>query len=112
MKSTASSNSQSIKVIRWIARVISLLMILLTLFFMIAEGGVGAPLRIIVVMGVLMLVGLGLAWKWEFLGASISLVGFIGVMILNPDMRTKPAMYLYAVVAILFLLCWWQSKSR
>jgi hypothetical protein len=86
-------------------------MIIFTLFFMIAEEW-GAPLRMIVVIGVLMLIGLGIAWKWELVGALISLVGFIGAMILNPDMRTNPMMYLfYAVPAILFLLCWWRSKS-
>ena len=111
MKSTASSDSRSIKVIRWIARIMSLLVILATLFLMIPDVW-GAPLQMAVVMGLLIPIGLGIAWKWELVGALISLVGFIGAMILNPDMRTNPMMYLfYAVPAILFLLCWWRSKS-
>jgi len=118
MESTASPDSRLIKVIRWIARVISILMILLTLFFFTAEEIFRdhprtEPLPIVsLVLGALLLIGLGLAWKWEFLGALISLVGFIGVMIVNPDTWTKPAMYLFPVLAVLFLLCWWQSKSH
>jgi hypothetical protein len=105
------------KVMRWIARIISLLFILATLFFFMAEEVFRDHPRTVplpigpLVMGALLLVGLGLAWKWELVGALIALVGFIGVSIVNPDALTKAAWYIFAVPPILFLLCWWWSKS-
>lgn len=112
MKSMAFLNSKSIKVMRWIARVQSLLIILITLFFMIPDIW-GEPLQSIVLMGFLIPIGLGIAWKWELVGALISLVGSVRVMILNPDALVNPMMYvLYVFPAVLFLLCWWQSKKR
>jgi hypothetical protein len=63
-------------------------------------------------MGVIMLLGLGLAWKWELVGALLGLLGFIGVLMFNPGMLTKPLMYIIPTTAILFLLCWWSSKSH
>jgi hypothetical protein len=86
------------------------------LFFAIAElmtspnpNSEPTPIAMILVM-ILMLGGLGLAWKWELIGALVSLVGFIGVGILNPDAMTKPGMYIFPLTAILFLINWRLSK--
>ena len=118
MENTASLDSRPVKVMRWIARIIGLLLILLTLYFMIGEGLTehrpnAQPTPIInILVGVLMLGGLGLAWKWELIGALTSLVGFIGVAIVNPDALTRPGMFLFAIPSILFLLCWLLRKSH
>jgi len=45
-------------------------------------------------------------------GALISLAGFIGIGILNPDAMTMPMMYLFPLAAILFLICWRLSKLQ
>ena len=105
-----------IKVVRWIARIMSLLFILMVLFFFMGEVVFRdtprtTPLPIIpLVLGALLFIGFGLAWKWEFPGASISLVCFIALSIMNPNVLTKPLWYFLAIIAILFLLCWWWSK--
>lgn len=116
MKNKTSLESNTTRVIKWIARILGLLLILLTLFFAIPElitehKPNAEPTSIsIILMGVLMLGGLGFAWKWELIGALISLVGFIGVGILNPDALTMPMMYLFPLTALLFLICWRLSK--
>ena len=116
MKNKRSLDSKTTKVIRWIARILGLLLILLTLFFAIAQSitehnPTSEPTPIVMILvGVLMLGGLGLAWKWELIGALISLVGFFGVGILNPNGLLMPMMYLFPLTAILFLICWWLSK--
>lgn len=117
MQILSSVNPAWIKVVRWIARIISLLFILITLFFFMAEEVFRDQPRttslpiVSLVLGALLLVGLGLAWKWELVGALIALVGFIGVSIVNPDALTKPLWYIIPATAILFLLCWWWTKS-
>jgi len=116
MKSFSSANPAWIKVMRWTARIISLLFVLLTLFFFIAEGiysdhskTASTPI-VSLVLGALLIIGLCLAWKWEFLGALISLVGFIGISIVNPNALMKPLWYVFLLTAILFLRCWWLSR--
>jgi hypothetical protein len=118
MKNHPSSQNKTIKVIRRIARILGLLLIILTLGFAIpqlmSEQEPTAEPRPIanILMGVIMLGGLGLAWKWELIGALISLAGFIGIGLLNPDALAMPMMYLFPITAILFLICWWLGKSQ
>ena len=118
MKNKSSLEGKTIRIIRRVARIISLLLIVLTLAFAIPsfmsdpEQTAESTPFIMILVGVFMLGGLGLAWKWEFIGALISLVGFIGVGIINPDVIKMPMMYLFPLTAILFLICWWLSKSQ
>lgn len=112
MDNQKSSKNKTTKIPRWTARILGLLMILLTLTFAIGEALTephpnAEPTPVLnYLWGFLMLGGLALAWKWELIGALISLIGFIGVGIVNPDALLKPGMYLFAVPAILFLYCW------
>ncbi|MCD4731599.1 MAG: hypothetical protein K8R74_13425 [Bacteroidales bacterium] len=120
MKNKKSLESKTIRVIRRIARISGLILILLTLSFAIVyiffpeqhnPKTEPEPTQIAnIIAGVFILGGLGLAWKWELPGALISLAGFIGVGILNPDAMTKPMMYLFPLTAILFLICWRLGK--
>lgn len=120
MKNKTSLESKTTRVLRRTARISGLILILLTLSFAIMyiffpeqhnPNAEPEPNQIaLILLGVLIIVGLGLAWKWELIGAMISLVGFIGVGILNPDAMTKPMMYLFPITAILFLICWRLSK--
>ena len=116
MKNKTSFESKTTRVIRRIARILGLFLILLTLVFVIVysmeeRSPTAEPTQIIMILaGIMILGGLGLAWKWELIGAMISLVGFIGVGVLNPDAMTKPMMYLFPITAILFLICWRLSK--
>ena len=122
MKNKKSLENKKIRVIRRIARISGLILILLTLSFAIVyiffseeynPNSEPEPTPIAMILaGVFILGGLGLAWKWELIGALISLLGFIGVGILNPDALTKPMMYLFPLTAILFLICWSLSKSH
>lgn len=110
------SKKHTTKILRWTARILSLLMILLTLIFAIGEALTephpnAEPTPVFnYLWGFLMLGGLALAWKWELTGALISLIGFIGVGIVNPGALMKPGMYFFAIPAILFLYCWRKNK--
>ena len=103
MKIISSPGPDTIKVVRRTARILSLFLILIVVYFFMAEEVFidhprTTPLLIgPLVLGALLLVGLGLAWKWELLGALISLFGFIGVSIINPHVLNKPFWYIFAV---------------
>ena len=120
MENAVFSDPILIRIVRWTARTISLLAIFIVLFFAIAEAmtddqGTGESTPFLnILMGVLMLGGLGIAWRWELTGAMISIVGFIGVIILNPDAGLKPGMILFAFPAILYLICgiWHKLSPR
>jgi hypothetical protein len=118
MQSFSPTHPVWTKVMRWTARSVSLMLILLTLFFFTAEEIFRdhprtTPLPIVgVVLGALLITGLGLSWKWERPGALISLVAFIGISVVNPDALTKPLWYMFPVTAVLFLLCWWSNRFR
>jgi hypothetical protein len=58
-----------------------------------------------------MIGGLAAAWKWEYLGGLISVIGLIGAGILNPKILASPVMYLFLIPGILFMLVAWQSRS-
>ena len=69
------------------------------------------------------ILGLGIAWRWERLGATINLVFlfavFLALLIQRPiteDFHRSAIPYflsmLIAVPGILFLVCWWRSKKR
>ena len=111
------SERQWIKVIRWTARTVSLLYVLLTVsifaahqIFRYVPGTEPLPVFPLV-LGALMVIGLGLAWKWELPGAVISLVAFIGISIVYPNALRESTWYIVPTTAILFLLCWWSGRS-
>ena len=113
-----------IRTIRWIARIYSVLVILLFGIFFIIEltGRIGLtsppagglpPLSTadaiqFYSMGV-MLIGLGMAWRWEMVGGSITLIPAIIDGVINP--RAFIVVILIVAPAIVFLLCWWWTRS-
>lgn len=122
MKNKKSSDSKKIRTLRKTARITAVSLIVLTLAFAFVyiffpedynPNAEPNPNEIYLIsLGVLIIVGLGLAWKWELIGGLISLAGYIGVVILNPDTMTMPLFYLFPLTAILFLVCWFLSKSQ
>jgi hypothetical protein len=55
------------------------------------------------------LLGLVLAWKWEFIGGIISLLAFIMIFIINADAMVLP-MFICPANAILFIAIAYKSK--
>jgi hypothetical protein len=118
MENSQSVLSVTINVIRWIARIIAAFMILLTIVFFLGEEvfdkspGTGAPIPfMMILLSILMLGGLGLAFKWELPGGIISLIGFTGIILDNTDAATKPMFFLFALPAVLFILCGLRKKG-
>ena len=126
------------KWIRWIARIWGTLIVAFTLVLLIGYAwnwvttGVADPHAVEdyppienlpPLFGLLSVLGLGIAWRWERLGGTITIVFQLAVLlsllILSPITRDFPrsaAPYLMSLITaipgILFLGCWWRSRKR
>jgi hypothetical protein len=108
-----------ITILRWILRVLSSIIILFFLFMFIGQtfsvekpGEHFSPYEIIQLsINGIGLVGLGLAWKWELMGGIIALVAFIVLTIINPIVLKFPLLFIWPIIAILFIMLWVISRN-
>lgn len=105
--------------VRWSARILSSLIVLLFGFFLVAhligdQGGPSRPLTwsdyVILVTLVISLMGLLLAWKRELAGAAITLVAIVVCASMNWKVLIFPGA-LMPITAVLYLLSWRMSRS-
>ena len=118
--STTSTLPLSVTVVRWVARALTGLILLSWGFFMVAhlfgeEGRSSRPLAANDYIGltamVASLVGLAVAWKWEVTGGAITLIAVLIGAVVNWRVLTFPGTII-PIVAVMFLSCWWMSKTR
>lgn len=102
------------------ARILSALILLFWGFFIVAhllgdEGRSSRPLTIrdyiILTIMVISLAGLGVAWKWELIGAAMTLGAVLIGVVANWRAFASP-LALFPLTAGLFLLCWLMSRTR
>ena len=104
----------SVSLVRWGARILSGLIVSFFGFFLVAhligdQGQASRPLvwedYVILTTLVVSLVGLLLAWKWEFAGAAIALIAILACAVLNWRILVSPGA-LIPISAVLYLLSW------
>ena len=127
------------KWIRWIARIWGTLIIAFTLLMLIGYAwnwvttGKADPHAVEdyppienlpPLFGLLSVLGLGVAWRWEGLGGAITVVfnlAALPVLLIHWPITHDFPRYLVApygtwmiiaIPGILFLMCWWRSKKR
>ena len=119
MEASSLRSRLVVKTIRWVARVLSALLILVMLIFFVGEGlgppsSASVPLStadiVQLVLATIELIGLALAWRWEALGGSMTLIAFIIQGIINPRTFLFPLLMI-PLTAILFLSCWRLGRS-
>ena len=111
--------AKSHKKLRWMLRGLSALIILFSLLMFIGETYIeensGNPLTKSAILQLSIagigLLGLGLAWKWELIGGVVSLVAFVVLAIINPIVLSMELMYVWPLVAVLFIVLWRRSRS-
>ena len=64
----------------------------------------------------LSVLGLAIAWRWEGLGGVITIVSHLATLavhhwLLSPRPYPYPVTIAIAVPGILFLICWWRSRK-
>ena len=134
-----SESDHATKRIRWIARIWGTLIIVLTLFILIgyvwnwmtlgkadlyAVKDYSPIENLPPLFEVLSVLGLGVAWRWEGLGAAISVffsLAALPVFLIHWPITHNFPSYLVApygiwmiitIPGILFLLCWWRTKKK
>lgn len=104
----------SMTLVRWGARTLSGLIVLFFGFFLVAhlvgdQGQASRPLvwgdYVILATLIVSLVGLLLAWKWEFAGAAIALIAILACAVVNWRILVSPGA-LIPIVAVLYLVSW------
>ena len=112
----------SATVCRWTARILSVLIILFWGFFITAgivasiQGHPNGSLhsmheRLGFALMLAWLLGLALAWKWEFAGATLTLAAILTqAFFINPRVLDSLGM-LPPITALLFVFCWWLGRQ-
>ena len=113
----------SATVCRWMARILSALIILFWGFFITAgivasiQGHPNGSLhsmhdRLGFALMLAWLLGLALAWKWELAGATLTLATILTQAFFINGRVLEGLGMLPPITAILFLLCWWLARHR
>jgi len=104
-----------VTLVRWSARALSGLIVLFYGFFLVAHlfGEQGQPSRalvssdyIILATLIASLVGLMLAWKWELIGAAVTLIAILICAAVNWKVLMFPGT-LIPLTALLYLFSFW-----
>jgi hypothetical protein len=109
--------------IRWTARIIGTLFVIIYLAFFIPDAvqkgrnAVASDRIPMTIFLFLSFVGLIMAWKWEGTGGILALGSIIVFTILGFQSEIKPGATIlicamYALPAFLFLLYWWQTRRQ
>lgn len=108
-------------VMRWLARMGSLVSVVLLLLFLFGEGLSPVQLTFAEWVGLLFFpvgvtVGMLLGWRWETLGGAITLLSLLGFyMVLYSDKGRFPEGFwfaLFALPGLIFLVCGLRSKQQ
>ena len=109
----------AVVLVRWSARVLSVLVVLCFGFFLVAhligdQDHGSRPLAsndyVILVTLIVSLVGLLLAWNWEFAGAAIALIAISVCAVANWRILVSPGA-LIPISALLYLSSWWICRA-
>lgn len=124
---SAEGTDRTTKWMRWIARMWSVVILGITVVMIIGHLVVPEPSELdyppienlLPVIMCLSVLGLGIAWRWEGLGGAISVGFFLVHLAVYWAVRQRffplRALAISSPVpttGILFLVCWWRSRSR
>ena len=114
--------NRTVRTVRWIARILSVLIILFWGGFIVgsfvssirgehSSGMLSMHDRIGLTLMFAWLLGLALAWKWELAGAALTLTAIL-IQAFFINWRVVAGFgILPPITALLFLLCWWIGRQ-
>jgi len=106
------------KELRWILRILGGIIIVFSIIMFIPESMDSESHKWIEADEILgfSVVGLGLlglafAWIWELIGGIVSLAAFAAFAIMTPQILSVPLMWVWPIIAILFIVLWVKSRN-
>jgi hypothetical protein len=104
------------RIILWFARIWGALVLAFVLVFLFGDllkgSGGGSPSISFILMPIGLVVGLGLAFKWEGLGGLIATLSMIGAFVLRPDLIGNRFLIAFTVPGLLYLIYWVMANRR
>jgi hypothetical protein len=121
--SASTVNPRAIKILRWIARIWGVIIALVVVMIAVTPDpyAVGPPSGIeIFYLSLYAVAALGLlvAWKWELIGALISIVAMLTQAISGSIregfafMKIVSVELVFFIPAVLFIVCWTLSRRK
>jgi hypothetical protein len=115
------NQSKIANIIRWIARIWGTSILIFVLFFVLADifgteksGGIrGVKEAISAISGIIAIIGLAIALKWEGLGGLLIILGLTGLFFVRFDLISNP--YIIGGIAhpgILYLVYRYLTKEQ
>ena len=106
---------RTIKIIRWVARSLSVIIILFHALSFLGDNSMGnLTSSDILKLGLwgMLLVGLFIAWKWELSGSIIIFAVTIIQLIISPALLTSWAMWIAPFTGFLFYFSWAHTEEE
>ena len=97
--------------IRWFARVVSGLVVLMFLLFAFGEGlptlsTLSAVEKVMFICLAIALTGILVAWRWSLVGCLLIVAGYIGFVIADGHFTIANLFLLFPVIVMLYVLAW------
>ena len=105
-----------INLLRWLTRILGILLIFVIVLFAVGEGlpnplALAANEQLGLVALIIMLAGLILAWKFEGMGGLLVIIGYIFFCIIERQILRQGVFFIFPVVGLSFLLCWRRTRK-
>jgi len=106
-----------INIIRWVARFLGIFLFLFFVWFAIEIGSPDFDMmsnqEVKLFLGnFIMLIGLIVVWKYEFIGCVLLIGGYIFFSIVNYSFWIGPIFPIFMLIGILHLFCWFAEAFR
>ena len=106
-----------VKTIRWIARILGVLTVLMVVMLLLGENlpkqsqltEIG---KMMFIFEGFMLLGILIAFRWEGISSVLILLGYIAFATVNSQILEMPVFYLFPVTALLLGYCWFKSRKK
>ena len=116
MASSQFNEKRIISILRWLTRLMGVLLILVIILFALGEHLPNPSIltleeKLEFIALFIMLAGLIFAWKYEAYGGLTVIAGYIFFCIIERKILGQGVFFIFPVVGLSFLLCWWRTKA-
>ena len=107
---------QPVNIVRWIARALGTLVVLLIVLIAAGEGlpevaGLSLREKLLFLALAMILVGLIAAWKWEGAGSALILGGFTAFAVVDRSLPLNLVFSSVLFTGIMYFFCWWSTRQ-